>query len=84
MKLARQHLRDCSDFFVMNGDSFLEIDLSWPIRFIVETTEWLLWPCCKWRMLGATGRSCLDKADRVNGFAEKTASDRPGLVNGGV
>ena len=33
---------------------------------------------------GRYGTICLDTADRVTGFAEKTGSDRPGLVNAGV
>ena len=84
VKLARQHLRDCSEFLVMNGDSFLEIDLSRLIQFHRGHGGLVSMAAVQVENAGRYGTICLDTADRVTGFAEKTGSDCPGLVNAGV
>src|SRR5579863_1697386 len=83
VKRAEHYLRDVPDFFVMNGDSFLEIDFSNLMDFHrsrdAEATLAVL------RVEDASRYGTVQvEGDRVRGFAEKTGSDLPGLVNGGV
>jgi NDP-sugar pyrophosphorylase family protein len=84
VKLAQWYLRDLSDFLVMNGDSFVEVDFHQLLRFhrahgglvsiaVVEVSN-----ACRY------GTVQMDPAGRVSGFSEKTSNNAPGLVNAGV
>jgi NDP-sugar pyrophosphorylase family protein len=84
VKLARRYLQEFSDFLVMNGDSFLEVDFRQLFRFhrvhgglvsiaVVEVSN-----ACRY------GTVQVDHADRVSGFSEKTSNNNPGLVSAGV
>jgi D-glycero-alpha-D-manno-heptose 1-phosphate guanylyltransferase len=84
VKLARHHFRHAGEFLVMNGDSFLEIDLHQLIRFhrghgglvsiaVVEVND-----------ASRYGTVELDANQNVISFLEKTGNINPGLVNGGV
>ena len=84
VKLARRHLKDCSEFLVMNGDSFLEIELSRLIQFHRGHGGLVSMAAVHVEKAGRYGTVCLDAMNRVTGFAEKTGSDRPGLINAGV
>ncbi len=84
VKLAARHLDYASDFLVMNGDSFLELDfhefidfhrdhgglISMAVRRVPDATRY--------------GSVQLDVHRRVVGFSEKTSEPLPGIVNGGV
>ena len=84
VKLAQRYLRDLSDFLVMNGDSFMEVDFHQLFRFhrahgglvsiaVVEVSN-----ACRY------GTVQMDHVGRVSGFSEKTSNNAPGLVNAGV
>jgi D-glycero-alpha-D-manno-heptose 1-phosphate guanylyltransferase len=84
VKLAERHLGKVSEFLVMNGDSFLEIDLHQFIHFhrehgaLVSMAVVGVEDACRY------GTVRVDTDQKVIGFLEKAGSDRPGLVNGGV
>ncbi len=84
VKLAERYLRDCPDFVVMNGDSFLEVDFHELIRF--HHRHGGLVSIAVWRARNAAryGTVRMGASGRVTGFAEKTGDDSPGLINAGV
>jgi NDP-sugar pyrophosphorylase family protein len=85
LKLARHYVRDVSEFFVLNGDSFLEIDFQDLMHFHrVHPDAVATMAVVRVENAGRYGTVKVDSNDRVSGFAEKTGGDAPGLVNGGV
>jgi D-glycero-alpha-D-manno-heptose 1-phosphate guanylyltransferase len=84
IKLAQHHVRHASEFLVMNGDSFLETDLSELIRFHRRHGGLVSMAVVRVKNANRYGTVQLDAHNRVIGFMEKAGSDRPGLINGGV
>jgi len=84
VKLAQRHLKCASDFLVMNGDSFLEIDLKELIRFHRAHGGLASMAVLEVKNTSRYGTVQVGDTGRVARFSEKTGSDRPGLVNGGV
>jgi D-glycero-alpha-D-manno-heptose 1-phosphate guanylyltransferase len=84
LKLAQRHLHDNSDFLVMNGDSFLEIDFSQLIRFQRERHGLASMAVVPVQNAGRYGTVLVDSGGRVIGFMEKTGDNAPGLINAGV
>jgi NDP-sugar pyrophosphorylase family protein len=84
IKLAQRYL-DGSEFVVLNGDSFLEIDFQAFIAFH-RAHVGAIASMAVLRVEDASryGTVRVDGVGRVSGFAEKTGSNAPGLVNGGV
>lgn len=84
VKLAEPHLQEASDFLVMNGDSFLELDFLQFIRF--HRAHGGLMSMAVRRVPDAAryGTVQLDAHDRIVAFTEKTGAQAPGIVNGGV
>jgi NDP-sugar pyrophosphorylase family protein len=84
VKFAECYLRQASDFLVMNGDSFLELDFRDLLRFHRQH-DGLISMAVR-RVPDATryGTVQLDTHHRVVGFREKMGAPVPGLVNGGV
>src|SRR5713101_4207779 len=84
VKFAECHLTQASDFLVLNGDSFLELDFRELIRFHREH-DGLISMAVR-RVPDATryGTVQLDTHNRVVDFREKMEAPVPGLVNGGV
>lgn len=85
VKLAQPYLDDSPDFFVLNGDSFLEVDFRNLLAFHRGHTGAMA-SMAVLRVENASryGTVQLNTDNRVSGFAEKTGSESPGLVNGGV
>jgi D-glycero-alpha-D-manno-heptose 1-phosphate guanylyltransferase len=85
IKLATRYLEDTPEFLVFNGDSFLEVDLQGLIAFhrrhdgAVATMAVL-----QVENASRYGTVHVDPNGRVTGFAEKTGSETPGVVNGGI
>jgi NDP-sugar pyrophosphorylase family protein len=85
VKLARRYVQNCREFFVLNGDSFLEVNFADLIAFhrvhphTVATVAVI-------RVQDASryGTVNTDPTGRINSFAEKTGTAVPGLINGGV
>lgn len=84
VKLAQRHLQDGSDFLVMNGDSFLEIDFNELVRFNRERNGLASMAVVPVADTGRYGTVRVDPAGRVVGFTEKVGAHGPGLINAGV
>jgi D-glycero-D-manno-heptose 1,7-bisphosphate phosphatase len=81
LKIARSHLAET--FFVMNGDTILDMELG-PLGAAVLEDAAVLGALALRQVpdAGAYGRVSIE-AGRIAGFAEKSAGG-PGLINGGV
>jgi D-glycero-alpha-D-manno-heptose 1-phosphate guanylyltransferase len=84
VKLARRYLESVSDFLVMNGDSFLEVDFQELIQFHRQHNALATIALVRVDSAGRYGTVSVDSDDRVVRFMEKTGSDLPGLINAGV
>jgi NDP-sugar pyrophosphorylase family protein len=84
LKFAERCLPQVSDFVVMNGDSFLELDFRQFIRFHREHGGLISMAVRRVPNAGRYGTVQLDAGRRVVGFSEKTGAQVPGIVNGGV
>lgn len=84
VKLAERCLPADSDFLVMNGDSFLDLDFREFIRFHREHGGLISIAVRKVENATRYGTVRVDGSNRVTGFTEKTETQAPGLVNGGV
>lgn len=84
IKHAAQLLSEASDFLVMNGDSFLEIDFHELIRFHRERKGWATIAVRRVEDASRYGTVEVDGQSRVSRFSEKLGISRPGLINGGI
>ncbi|MGA9671304.1 MAG: nucleotidyltransferase family protein [Terracidiphilus sp.] len=84
VKLAQSQLEKVSEFLVMNGDSFLEIDLHQLVRFHRERGALASLAVVGVEDASRYGTVQVDMNRKVTGFLEKAGFTRPGLVNGGV
>jgi NDP-sugar pyrophosphorylase family protein len=84
VKFAERHLSQVSDFLVMNGDSFLELDFRQLIHFHREHRGIVTMAVRSVPDASRYGTVQLETLNRVVGFSEKTGSQVPGVVNGGV
>jgi D-glycero-alpha-D-manno-heptose 1-phosphate guanylyltransferase len=84
VKLAEGYLKDIPDFLVMNGDSFLEVNLSQLMRLHREREAMASIAVVGVENASRYGTVLMDSDGRVAGFTEKSGSEFPGLINGGV
>lgn len=84
VKLAERHLSRVPDFLVMNGDSFLEIDIADFIRFHRATGGLISIAVHMVKNATRYGAVQVDAANRVIGFTEKTEFSAPRLINAGM
>jgi D-glycero-alpha-D-manno-heptose 1-phosphate guanylyltransferase len=84
VKLAERYLQNVSDFLVMNGDSFLELDFQKFVRFHRERGGVISMAVRRVSDASRYGSVQLDANNRVLGFSEKTGASVPNIVNGGV
>jgi len=84
LKFAECCLRQASDFLVMNGDSFLELDFRELIHFHREHEGLISMAVRRVPDAARYGTVQLDTHNRVVGFREKMGAPVPGIVNGGV
>jgi D-glycero-alpha-D-manno-heptose 1-phosphate guanylyltransferase len=84
LKFAERYLSKDSDFLVMNGDSFLELDFLEFIRFHRQHGGLMSMAVRRVTDAARYGTVQVDTRNRVAGFCEKTESHAPGIVNGGV
>jgi NDP-sugar pyrophosphorylase family protein len=73
-----------SDFLVMNGDSFLELDFTKFLAFHRERGGVVSMAVRRVPDAARYGTVQVDAQNRVVGFHEKTGSQSPGIINGGV
>jgi D-glycero-alpha-D-manno-heptose 1-phosphate guanylyltransferase len=84
VKFAEPLLRDVSDFLVMNGDSFLEIDLQSLIHFHRSSGGIASMAVLRMKNEMRYGTVKVTSGGQVSGFAEKSAADSDGFVNAGI
>lgn len=84
VKLAARYLKDDSEFLVMNGDSFLEMDFHKFMEFHRSHNAIATIAVFRVENTNRYGTVDVGADGRVQGFAEKTGREVPGLVNGGV
>jgi D-glycero-alpha-D-manno-heptose 1-phosphate guanylyltransferase len=84
VKFAQRYLKTDPDFLVMNGDSFLEIDLHRLIQFHRTYGGLVTMAVVSVENAGRYGTVFADSSNRVTKFCEKTGDDSPGLINAGV
>jgi NDP-sugar pyrophosphorylase family protein len=84
LKFAECYLTQASDFLVMNGDSFLELDFRELIRFHRKHDGLISMAVRRVPDTARYGTVQLDTHNRVLGFREKMGAPVPGIVNGGV
>lgn len=84
VKLAERYLGQVSEFLVMNGDSFLEVDLNRLVQFHREHGGLVSIAAVGVEDASRYGTVQRDADQKVTGFQEKTGIEGPGLVNGGV
>jgi NDP-sugar pyrophosphorylase family protein len=84
VKLAGRCLPAVPDFLVMNGDSFVELDLQRVLSFHREHRGLVTIAVRKVENARRYGTIQMDTANRVIEFSEKSASQACGLVNAGV
>ena len=85
VKLAQGYLQGIPEFLVLNGDSFLEVDFKSLMAFH-RGHDGAIATMAVLRVENASryGTVHVDASGKVKGFAEKTGSEAPGLVNGGI
>jgi len=85
VKLAGRYLGDAPEFLVLNGDSFLEIDLLGLLAFHRQH-DGAIATMAVLRVESASryGAVDADANGKVTGFAEKTGREVPGIINGGI
>jgi NDP-sugar pyrophosphorylase family protein len=84
VKLAEVYLQCAREFLVMNGDSFLELDLNELIRFHGTHGGLATMAVVPMENAARYGTVHTDSSKRVTEFYEKTGKDSPGLINAGV
>jgi D-glycero-alpha-D-manno-heptose 1-phosphate guanylyltransferase len=84
VKFAEPLLREDSDFLVMNGDSFMEIDFRQLIRFHRKSRGIATMAVVRMKNERRYGNVQVTGEGRVNGFTEKREGDSSGFVNAGI
>jgi D-glycero-alpha-D-manno-heptose 1-phosphate guanylyltransferase len=84
VKFAEGYLSGVSDFVVMNGDSFLELDFTRFLSFHRERGGIMSMAARKVANAARYGSVQSDAKNRVTGFVEKSENQGAGLINGGV
>ena len=84
IKLAQSYLRSSSDFLVLNGDSFVEVDLRQLVQFHRTHGGLATMAVLSAENASRYGTVHVNSGNRVTEFHEKTGNDSPGLINAGV
>ncbi len=84
IKLAERFLQKSPDFVVMNGDSFLELDLRQLIRSHRENGGIATIAVRRVPDAARYGTVHIDSQNWVTRFSEKMGIASPGIINGGV
>ena len=84
LRLARTHLAGTSDFFVLNGDSFIEMNFNELLQFHDSKNALLTIAVRAVNNIARYGAVKLDPQGRITEFREKNDATTSGLVNAGV
>jgi NDP-sugar pyrophosphorylase family protein len=84
LKLARRYVQSESEFLVLNGDSFLEIDFDELVGFHRRHGGLATIAVVPVQNTSRYGTVQVGADGRVQGFAEKTGKNASGIINAGV
>jgi len=84
VKFAEPLLTDVSDFLVMNGDSFMEMDFQELIRFHRKSSGLASMAVVRMKNQMRYGTVEVTTGNRVSGFREKNEGNLTELVNAGI
>jgi D-glycero-alpha-D-manno-heptose 1-phosphate guanylyltransferase len=84
LKLAQRYIQHEPEFLVLNGDSFLEIDLNELIDSHRKHDGLATISVVPVENASRFGTVRIGADNRVLGFAEKTGENAPGIINAGV
>jgi D-glycero-alpha-D-manno-heptose 1-phosphate guanylyltransferase len=84
VKFAEELICGATDFMVMNGDSFIEMDFRQFLRFHIECRGIATLAARRVENASRYGRVHVEADGRVVAFAEKSDNNAAGLVNAGV
>jgi NDP-sugar pyrophosphorylase family protein len=84
VKAAEGYLEESADFLVVNGDSFMEIDIHEFLRFHRQNRGVVSMAVRKVRDAARYGTVQVDGSKRIIGFSEKTGNTSPGTINAGI
>lgn len=84
LKLAEDRLKDCPEFLVMNGDSFMQVNFDRLIAFHGAHRGIASLVVRRVENAQRYGSVDLDAEGRVLKFGEKAAGNAPGPINAGV
>ncbi len=84
VKFAATRLKEDSDFLVVNGDSFTELDVNGFIRFHRQHGGIASMAVCRVPDAARYGTVLFDGEKRITRFSEKTGKQEPGFINAGV
>jgi NDP-sugar pyrophosphorylase family protein len=84
LKFAQGFLQGAPELLVMNGDSFLELDLCEFMRFHHAHSGLATMAVVRVENAGRYGTVQADSSNRVTRFLEKTGDTSPGLINAGI
>jgi NDP-sugar pyrophosphorylase family protein len=84
VKAAEGYLEESADFLVVNGDSFMEIDIPEFLRFHRQHRGVASMAVRKVPDAARYGTVHMDASKRIIGFSEKTGNTSPGMINAGV
>jgi NDP-sugar pyrophosphorylase family protein len=84
IKLAQSYLQGESDFLVLNGDSFVEIDLCKFITLHREQRVPATMAVVNVANANRYGTVRINPTNRITGFIEKNGQNLPGIINAGI
>jgi len=84
VKFAASLLKEGSDFLVVNGDSFIELDVPGFIRFHREHDGLVSMAVCRISDAARYGTVEFNDGKRITGFSEKMGKPQPGFINAGA
>jgi NDP-sugar pyrophosphorylase family protein len=84
VRFAERFIDDATEFIVMNGDSFLELNIPEMIGFHRENLGLASMAVRRVPNSARFGTVEVDASQRIVGFKEKTGAEVPGVINGGV
>jgi len=84
LKLAQRYIQHETEFLVLNGDSFLEIDFDELSHFHRQHGGVATLAVVHVESASRYGKVRIGTGGRILGFAEKTVQDSPGTINAGV
>jgi len=84
VKFAQAYLQGIDDFFVMNGDSYLEISYHELLQQHHSYRAAATLAVVRVEDAGRYGTVRIDSDDRIVEFCEKTGDHSPGVINAGV